>query len=58
MRWKRMPAIVVVLCCVIGFIALTAVIGLLGAGRQISKIAGDAVVEPLRKRIRSVLSRG
>ena len=53
-----MPGIVAVLCCVIGFIALTAVIGLLGAGRQISKIAGDIVVEPLRKRIRSVLSRG
>jgi len=53
-----MPVIVVVLCCVIGSIALTAVIGLVGAMRQTSKIAGDGVVEPLRKRIWNALSRG
>ena len=58
MRWKRMPAIVVVLCCVVVFIALTAGIGLLGAIRPISKLARDNVVEPLHKRIRSALSRG
>ena len=53
-----MPVIVVVLCCVIGSIVLTAVVGLLGAISHKSKIAGDGVVEPLHKRIWSVLSRG
>ena len=53
-----MPAIVVVLCCVIGFIALTAVVGLLGVLRPISILARDNVVEPLHNRIWNVLSRG
>ncbi len=53
-----MPVIVVVLCCVIGFIALTAVIGPLGAVRQTSKQAVDGIVEPLHKRILNVFSRG
>ena len=53
-----MPAIVVVLCCIIGTITLTAVIGLVGAVRQTSKEAVDGMVEPLHKRIWSVLSRG
>ena len=53
-----MPAIVVVLCCVIGSIALTAVIGLLGAIGRTSKIACGGVVEGLRKRIWNTLSRG
>ena len=53
-----MPVIVVVLCCVIGFIALTAMIGLLGAIRPISKMAGDGVVEPLHRQIWSALTRG
>ena len=53
-----MPVIVVVLCCVIGSIALTAVIGLVGAIHQTSRIAGDGVVEGLRKRIWNALSRG
>ncbi len=53
-----MPVIVVVLCCIVVTITLTAVIGPLGAVRQISKIARDGIVEPLHKRIWNVLSRG
>ena len=53
-----MPVIVVVLCCIVGTIALTAVIGLVGAVRLPSKEAGDGAVQPLHRRIWSVLSRG
>ncbi len=51
-----MPVIVVVLCCIVGTITLTAVIGLVGAIRQTSKEAGDGIVEPLHKRIWNALS--
>ena len=53
-----MPAFVVVICCVAGAIALTAAVGLISAAGQISREAGDRIVEPLYKRIWNVFTRG
>lgn len=53
-----MPVTVVVLCCIVGAITLTTVVGLVGAIRLPSKIAGDGTVESLHRRIWNALSRG